>query len=101
MIAVAVAAVARTLVPVGRVGGPAWRLRMPAPLRVDQVVQLATVEEYAAALAALVDGHAAALVGAHGAAALRADEHGPAHGVHLRIGCQGRAPRGARPCSSE
>jgi hypothetical protein len=56
------------------------RVPVPAPLRVDQVVELAAVQEDAAALAALVDGDAAALVAAHGAVALWTGERAPAQG---------------------
>src|SRR5215216_3178835 len=49
---------------------------LPALLGVDQALQLAPVQEDAAALGALVDGDAAALVGAHAALALGADEVG-------------------------
>src|SRR4029453_219547 len=49
---------------------------LPALLGVDQALQLAPVQEDAAALGALVDGDAAALVGAHTALALGADEVG-------------------------
>ena len=49
---------------------------LPALLGVDQVLQLAPVQEDAAAVGALVDADAAALVGAHEALALGADEVG-------------------------
>src|SRR6266487_5244647 len=69
-------------------------VRVPVPLRVDQVIELAPVQEDAAALPALVDGDAAALVAAHGAVALGTGEHALAHGS--TSGWVAReAPRGA------
>ena len=50
-------------------GGP--RAAVPGVLRVDQPVELTAVEEDPAALRALVDVDAVALVGAHGPVALR------------------------------
>src|SRR5829696_4641135 len=55
---------------------------LPALLGVDQALELAPVEEDAAAVGALVDGDAAALVGPHEPLALRADQ----------IGCQSGSP---------
>src|SRR5829696_1145832 len=49
---------------------------LPAVLGVDQALELAPVEEDAAAVGALVDGDAAALVGPHEPLALRADQLG-------------------------
>jgi len=49
---------------------------LPALLGVDQALELAPVQEDAAAVGALVDGDAAALVGAHVALALGTDEVG-------------------------
>ena len=50
------------------------RVRDELALELVQVLELAEVEEQAAALVALLDVHAVAVVGAHGALALGADE---------------------------
>lgn len=59
-------------------GGGRWRrgrsLRRPSLLAVDETLKFASVQEDAATFAALIDMHAAALVGTHGSVALRADE---------------------------
>jgi hypothetical protein len=64
----AVVAPCRAAVLLGR------RLRREAALELAQVLELAEVEEDAAALVALLDVDAVAVVGAHGAPALGADE---------------------------
>jgi hypothetical protein len=46
-------------------------LTVPVGLGLEELLELATVEEYPTALAALVDGYATALVGTHLAATLR------------------------------
>lgn len=93
IVVVVMAAVASGLVAPWRGLRSSWRGigRVSAGVSLDQVLELAAVEEDAATFRALIDGDAVALVRAHGALALGTDRTARATQASAVVAAQTRA----------